>query len=408
MNTLGFVLLCISAHLVFDASAQLDPNGPYQYQRQNKFDLEFVKEVIKNQNSNVILSPFSVKILLSLVYEASETTFDSLSKTKQELADVIQNGNINETRAYYKDLLESAQREVQDFELNIATNFFVDDFIDVIVKYQTIASTYYDATVDKVSYSKPTEAANTINSWVSNHTKGRLREIVTPDGLDGAVITLINVIYFKGLWTYPFPEVENNVKPFYGSRGKPTTAQYMEQNGQFYYDNSVELGAQILRLPYRGARLAMFFVLPNPDSSVNQVLERINTASFHTALWYMEEQEVNVTIPKFKIDFSEQLNEPLKAMGIRQIFSENASLPLLARGRGARNEVRVSRIFQKAGITINERGSEAYAATEIQLVNKFGGDGLQIFTANRPFIFFIEDEAYGTMLFAGKIEEPIL
>uniref|UniRef100_A0A1Y9H2H2 Serpin domain-containing protein n=1 Tax=Anopheles dirus TaxID=7168 RepID=A0A1Y9H2H2_9DIPT len=368
-----------------------------------------MKQVFEHQNSNVILSPFSVKILLSLLYEATDTRLDgALSKTQEELRNVLQNANVNETRTYYKSLLQSAQREIQDFELNIATNFFVDDFIDVIIKYQQIANVYYDASLEKVSYSKPKEAANTINNWVSNHTKGRLREIVTPDGLDGAVITLINVIYFKGLWAYPFPEVENNLKPFYGSRGKPTTAQYMEQNGQFYYDNSVELGAQILRLPYRGARLAMFFILPNPDSSINQVLGRINTASFHTALWYLEEQEVNVTIPKFKIDFSEQLNEPLKAMGIREIFSENASLPLLARGAGARNQVRVSRIFQKAGITINERGSEAYAATEIQLVNKFGGDGLKIFTANRPFIFFIEDETFGTMLFAGKIEDPIL
>ncbi|XP_058178452.1 serine protease inhibitor 2-like [Anopheles ziemanni] len=397
----------IATVLMFVVNAQRDAHGPYQQKRQVAFDLQFLKEVFQKQNSNVVLSPFSVKILLTLIYEASDTNFgSSVSQTNKELNAVIQPEGIEKTRSFYKDLLASAQEQNEDFDLNIATNFYVDDFIEVINKYQQIAKAHYDASVEKVSYSKPTEAAAIINRWVSDSTKGRLREIVTPDGLEGAVITLINVIYFKGLWTFPFPEIPNNSKPFYGSRGKTSNAMYMEQNGHFYYDNSAELGAQILRLPYRGNKLAMYFILPNQGNSVQSVLDRLDNEVLHRALWYMDESEVNVTIPRFKIDFSETLNEPLQAIGIKEIFSVNASLPLLARGRGARGEVRVSRIFQKAGITINELGSEAYAATEIQLVNKFGGDGVQIFTANRPFIFFIEDEAFGTMLFAGKVEDP--
>lgn len=78
----------------------------------------------------------------------------------------------------------------------------------------------------------------------------------------------------------------------------------------------------------------------------------------------------------------------------------------MARGKGTRDQVRVSKVFQKAGVTVNEVGSEAYAATEIQLVNKFGGDGTQIFNANRPFVFFIEDEHTGSLLVVGKVEDP--
>ncbi|XP_052859755.1 uncharacterized protein LOC128267006 [Anopheles cruzii] len=406
MLKLSFAILCYSALLLLDTNAQQYPRGPYQAKRDVQFDLQFLKEVFRPQTTNVIVSPFSVKILLTLIYEASDTNFgDSSSATRRELGVVIRN-DVPQTRSFYKELLASAQRQNKDFDLNIATNFFVDDFIEVINKYVQIAKEHYDASVEKVSYSNPSEAAGTINNWVSKSTHGRLTEIVSPDALEGAVITLINVIYFKGLWSYPFPETPNNVQPFYRSQGKPTSVHYMEQNGQFYYDHSDALKAQLLRLPYRGDKLAMFFILPDQDSSVSEVLDRMTNESLHLALWYMDEREVNVTIPKFKIDFSEQLNEPLQNMGIREIFSQRASLPLLARGVGARNEVRVSRIFQKAGITINELGSEAYAATEIQLVNKFGGDGVHIFNANRPFMFFIEDETQGTMLFAGKIEDP--
>uniref|UniRef100_A0A2M4AG12 Putative serine proteinase inhibitor n=1 Tax=Anopheles triannulatus TaxID=58253 RepID=A0A2M4AG12_9DIPT len=407
MIKFSFGILCCSALLLLDATAQDYPHSPFAGRRNVDFDLQFIQEIFKNKNTNVVLSPFSVKILLTLIYEASDTSIGtSSSNTKKELRVVLPSDNIDSTRDSYRELLASAQVQNKDFDLNIATNFFVDNFIEVINKYQQIAKAYYDASVEKVHYENPTEAANTINRWVSESTNGRLKEIVTPDGLEGAIITLINVIYFKGLWSYPFPETPNNLKPFFRSQGKPTSVQYMEQNGQFYYDDSDLLGAQILRLPYRGNKLGMYIILPRQGNTVQQVIDRANGDVLHQALWVMDESEVNVTIPKFKIEFSEQLNDPLQQIGIREIFSVNASLPLLARGVGARNEVRVSRIFQKAGITINELGSEAYAATEIQLVNKFGGDGVQIFNANRPFIFFIEDETLGTMLFAGKVEDP--
>uniref|UniRef100_A0A2M3Z5R9 Putative serine proteinase inhibitor n=1 Tax=Anopheles braziliensis TaxID=58242 RepID=A0A2M3Z5R9_9DIPT len=407
MIKFSFAILCCSALLLLDATAQDYPHSPFAGRRNVDFDLQFIQEIFKTKNTNVVLSPFSVKILLTLIYEASDTSIGtSSSNTKKELRVVLPSDNIDSTRDSYRELLASAQVQNKDFDLNIATNFFVDNFIEVINKYQQIAKAYYDASVEKVSYDNPTEAANIINRWVSESTNGRLKEIVTPDGLEGAIITLINVIYFKGLWSYPFPETPNNRKPFFRSQGKPTSVQYMEQNGQFYYDDSDLLGAQILRLPYRGNKLGMYIILPHQGNTIQQVIDRTNGDVLHQALWVMDESEVNVTIPKFKIEFSEQLNDPLQQIGIREIFSVNASLPLLARGVGARNEVRVSRIFQKAGITINELGSEAYAATEIQLVNKFGGDGVQIFNANRPFIFFIEDETLGTMLFAGKVEDP--
>lgn len=66
----------------------------------------------------------------------------------------------------------------------------------------------------------------------------------------------------------------------------------------------------------------------------------------------------------------------------------------------------MSKILQKAGIYVNERGSTVYAATEVMIVNKFGGDMTTEFIANRPFLFFIEDETTGTILFSGKVTSP--
>lgn len=91
-------------------------------------------------------------------------------------------------------------------------------------------------------------------------------------------------------------------------------------------------------------------------------------------------------------------------LGIRRMFTSEASFPLLARGDHVKDRLQVSNVLQKTGIEVNEKGSTAFAATEISLVNKFGGD--VEFIADRPFLFMIEDETTGTLLFSGKVCHP--
>ncbi|XP_055527137.1 serine protease inhibitor 2-like [Wyeomyia smithii] len=372
------------------------------------FDWRLTKRFFEDLKSNAVISPFSVKILLTLLYEATgEVTGVFDTATARELRKIHNpSGDLKVIRTLYRSLLNSALGDNPDFDFKIATKIFVDEFINVVNKYQVTSDHFYNVTADKVPFSNPKKAADIINQWVSDNTRGRIQELVSADGVDGAVITLINAIYFKGLWTYPFPE-NGPRREFYGSTKQIDTA-YMEQNGQFYYDDSSTLNAQLLRLPYQGEKFAMYFILPHQDSSINDVLSRINSTSLHQAIWYMDETEVNVTIPKFKFEFSGELSQPLQDIGIREIFSQRASLPLLARGRGTMDQIRVSRVFQKAGIVVNELGSKAYAETEMHLVNEFGDNRTQIFNANRPFLFFIEDEDFGTLLFAGKVELPTL
>lgn len=407
MNAFFVIFCCVVAASSVKANDVAVPDeGPFRGDRNIEFDWKLTQNIFSKQRSNTVISPFSVKILLTLLYEASNDAANlSETQTKKELRLVLEpNGNLNDTRSKFRMFLDSALKTNPLYDLQIGTKFFVDEFIDVITKYQSISYEYYNATVDKVPFSKPAVAAKQINDWVSKTTNGRINELVNAEGVEGAVITLINALYFKGLWKYPFPE--NGPKRTFNAAGRSVQADYMEQNAQLYYDDSANLGAQLLRMPYQGGKFSMYFMLPHQGQSVDDVLSRITPQALHQALWYMDESDVNVTIPKFRFDFSEELNQPLQDIGIKEIFSVNASLPLLSRGKGNRSQVRVSKVFQKAGITVNEVGSEAYAATEIQLVNKFGGDGTQIFNANRPFVFFIEDETTGSLLVVGKVEDP--
>jgi serine protease inhibitor len=229
------------------------------------------------------------------------------------------------------------------------------------------------------------------------------------ESVKNAVMLMLNAIYFKGHWTKPFNEDATHENKFFLANNMPVNVQYMQQSATFFHENSEELRAQLLRVPFVGKRFAMFFVLPHEGVTLDQLLMKISTISslLNIALYNMEPTNVNMTIPKFKFDFEANLNQPLEQLGIKDIFSNEASLPLLSRGQGTHNELKVSNVLQKAGIMVNEKGCEAFAATEVQLVNKIGNDLSATFVANRPFLFFVEDELHGTLLFAGKVENPL-
>uniref|UniRef100_U5EZD5 Putative salivary serpin n=1 Tax=Corethrella appendiculata TaxID=1370023 RepID=U5EZD5_9DIPT len=382
---------------------------PFQGPPFDKFDWRLVNEIIQEEKSNLVVSPFSLKVLLTLLLEATgaRSNTELKTQTERELEQVLSDFSFQQADEIYEKVFDSIKKPNKNYILDVGTKIYVNDFIKPINKYASLIEYRYNASIESISFGNPRYATQIINQWVANVTQGHIRNLVNEDAVAESVMIMLNAIFFKGLWRHPFPENETAPYPFksYGE-SKPTNVQFMQQTGQFFYDDSVALNAQLLRLPYKGKKFAMTLILPNENSNLQQLMEKLNSSSLKLAKWYMEENDVKVKIPKFKFDYKINLNEAVKQLGIRDIFTANASLALLSRGEGTRNELVVSNIVQKAGLAVDELGSVAYAATEIQLVNKFGGDTMKEFTANRPFLFFIEDETTGALLFVGKVVNP--
>ncbi|KAH8279958.1 hypothetical protein KR054_012149 [Drosophila jambulina] len=384
----------------------VDTFVPFRSDSHDPFSWHLLKTVLQNETSakNVIISPFSVKLVLALLAEAAGAG----TQTQQELANTQTDiRSQNNVREFYRKTLNSFKKENQLHDtLSVRTKLFTDSFIETQQKFTATLKHFYDSEVEALDFANADASADAINAWASNITQGRLQQLVTPDNVRSSVMLLTNLIYFNGLWRRQFSST------FQGAffRGKDaqsqTRAEYMEQTEYFYYTNSEKLKAQILRLPYKGKN-SMFVLLPYALDGIHELVHNLENDELKGAQWAMEEVKVKVTLPKFHFDYQQNLKDTLRGLGVREIFEDTASLPGLTRGADVAGKVKVSNILQKAGINVNEKGTEAYAATVVEIENKFGGSTtIEEFNVNRPFVFFIEEESTGNILFAGKVHNP--
>lgn len=378
---------------------------PFRSDSHDTFSWQLLKSVLLSETAtenNVIISPFSIKLVLALLSEAAGAN----TKTQTELISTQTDiRSANNVREFYRKTLNSFKRENQQYNtLNVRTKLFTDNFIETQQKFTATLKHFYDSEVEALEFANAPAAANAINSWATNVTEGRLRNLVTPEVVQHSVMLLTNVIYFKGVWRRPFFKTFEGA--FFRTKNAMVHAQYMEQSDYFYYFNSEPLKAQILRLPYMGKN-SLFVILPHAIDGVNELVQTLENDEVKSAQWAMQEVKVKVTLPKFNFDYQRSFVETLKDLGVREIFEDTASLPGLSRGADVAGKVKVSNILQKAGIDVNEKGTEAYAASVVEIENKFGGAlTIEEFNVNRPFVFFIEEEATGNILFAGKVHQP--
>jgi len=204
----------------------------------------------------------------------------------------------------------------------------------------------------------------------------------------------------------------NQKKPlkviFFSGQSKSVKTDFMKTKGEYYVYKSQKLAASLLRLPYAGRKYTMFLILPDTNNNIDTLIENLNSKTLHREMWYLDEEEVLIELPKFNVTYPLNLKPHLINLGINSIFTENASLPLLARGsQTAIQRVLVSNIIQETGIKVDEEGTVAFGATQVQLINKISGKPHE-FKANRPFLFYIEDEKSGNILFVGRIVDPTL
>ncbi|XP_014481109.1 PREDICTED: uncharacterized protein LOC106747753 [Dinoponera quadriceps] len=374
---------------------------PYQGERFTTFDWMLFKSLSKTNPSNVLISPISIKLALVLLYEGAQ------EQTAQELANVMQLPvNLLATRERFTNILKSLQTPSPAYTLNIGSRIYIDNNVLLRQRYAATVKTFYNTNVFSTDMLDVHALATKVNSWINNITDGHIENMINDEkSLKDTVMLIANGMFFKGAWRRQYFAAEKTrVSKFYINANDHVNVPFMHSVGRFYCGESAKLGAKILRIPYDGSKFAMYILLPHTLTGVDHVLDEIDPFTLGREMWAMQDLPLNIWIPKFKFEFTSHLERTLRALGIHDIFDNTALLTGIAKTKRGAKHLQVSDVLHKTGIEVNENGTIAFAATEIQIGNKIE-EGT--FNANHPFVFYIEDETTGTILFVGVVRNPL-
>ena len=356
---------------------------------------EFAFDIFKQLNDedkeqNVFISPLSISTALSMTYQGAETT------TKEAMAealnyDGIERGALNES---YKNLLRYLQQVDSKVELNISNSIWIKEGQAIKQEFIDTNEQIFNAHVTQLDFSKD-DAADKINQWIDSSTKGKIDKMLEPPISPQVIMYLINAIYFKGEWTEQFDKKETFNTVFRTGSGQTTDVKMMSRKGEVGYGQGSNYKA--VRLDYGSGKTSMYLVLPEEGIPVNDFITGMTPNKWQVIKDSVSKtSEVLVQIPRFKMEYGiKKLKDSLSALGMAEAFSDTADFS------GMREGIFISRVLHKAVIEVNEEGSEAAGVTVVEMQESAAVEPLR-FTADRPFMFVIEDNEFGTILFMGK------
>nr|ATU82456.1 venom serpin 5 [Lethocerus distinctifemur] len=377
--------------------------------RFTNFDWQLTKYCVQNVgakswNDNVVLSPVSLKLVLATLKEGSAGNTSRQLEAALNLSDDPKANTL--PIATFAAIVRSLQIPGDGYDLDVGTKVYVDDETEPYDMFKNKIQFLYDAAMEKVDFQKGEEAVKKINKWVESVTKGHIQHLISDsDSLKETSMIILNAIYFKGKWEFPFDPKNTETGEFEVSPSRSVQVYYMKAVSQLSYAQVPSIKASILRLPYSGDKFAMYLVLPEKKNGLEDVIRSITPEKLRQAKQSMESFSVNVRLPKFNFEFTASLMQTLMEMGLRDMFSSRANFSRIA--PPSKEDLHVSNVLQKAGLEVNEIGSIAFAATQVELSNKFGEETAE-FHVDHPFLFFIEDEPTMTVVFAGKVVDPTL
>jgi len=361
----------------------------------NDFGLDLLKNtIVLSEESNVMVSPLSVSIALGMAWNGAK------GETQTEIAQTLKLNNLSddELNEYYKTMQSSLLAIDPSTKLSIANAIWYREGFKLKSEFLKINSDNFKAYVKELDFSQ-SWALDTINNWCSKSTKGLIPTILD-EIPSNTIMYIMNAVYFKGIWREKFDKSKTFAANFSNELGKDNKVNMMTQQGTFDY-NSDEF-AQYIDLPYGNKAFSMTVVLPNNGLSISDILGRLNAQNIKTILQDMSPRQVDLKLPRFKVENSFKLNDPLITMGMPQAFDA-----YLANFSGIADlKLYISEVIHKTYIAVDEEGTEAAAVTSIGFEYTSMPQYID-FNVNKPFLFMIREKSTGVILFIGKVGNAI-
>lgn len=364
-------------------------------QSHNAFGFNVIKSLSQEDKGNIFISPSSISLALSMVYNgASGQTKDTMAKTLQ-----FQNLSVEAINQQSRDLVSLLKNPDPNIELSIANSVWSKQGIDFQSNFLQTVKSNFNAQIQSLDFNNP-NSVNTINSWVSKNTNGKIPTIVNSISPD-MVIYLINAVYFKGTWTTAFDKSLTRDKQFTPVSGVPEMKPLMEQGGKFQYLENDDF--QSVSLPYgKNKRLSMYVFLPK---NLSDFTNNLSIGKWNSWMQQYQNTEGTILLPRFKIEYEKQLKDLLTQLGMGVAFQDSADFSLMR----PQKDIRISEVKHKTYIDVNEEGTEAAAVTSVggQLSSIVANPPKTFYMeVNKPFFIAIRDNQTQEILFMGAIQQP--
>jgi len=364
------------------------------------FVFAFYSEIAKDSpESNLFFSPFGISTAFSMAYEGAA------GNTASEMQQVF--GFISDDqkrREAISDTLAKLDSKNDMYKLQIANALWVKDGYQIKQDYLDTATTYYDSTVDNVDF-VTNDGVNKINRWTSEKTQGKIKDVLAPDSTDELTrMVITNAIYFKGKWGNQFNPGNTSDKLFWLDKDKSVTVPMMKSPADMFdYYETKDL--QAIKMYYVGGDISMIVLLPKDKNGLGSLEDSLNMQKLDFIRDMMTREPLTIQMPKFEFETEYKLVDSLENLGIHDAFDKNN-----ADFQGMTDEqVYLDQAIHKAFVNVNEEGTEAAAITALVVRAQSGPpEPRHEFVADHPFVFIIQENNTGEILFIGRLANPLV
>jgi serine protease inhibitor len=362
----------------------------------NSFAFDIFNRVISGtpESNNIMISPLSISYALSMtVNGAAGSTRDSILKALR-----VNGLSVDALNKSYKSLTEALLSVDKRVLMSIANSVWTENDFTVRQAFINILTEYYKADSKSFDINDPT-APDKINAWISDKTNGLIKNMV--DKLsDNAVMLLINAIYFKGKWSSEFDKSKTTRMPFYTSSGSSADVPMMKQETEYKVFRGS--GFILAEFPYGQGNFVMDVIVPDDNNNIHDILPSVTDANFTTWVSQLSSTKVDLSFPKFKYGFKIKLKDILSGMGMRIAFYDGADFSNIS----DQFDLLINEVTHQSFIETNEEGTEAAAATIVEVGTTSFPPSLLVLKLDHPFVYIIRETTTNSIIFMGRVSDP--
>jgi serpin B len=389
----------------------------------NQLGVDLHRE-LAHGDENLCLSPYSIQSALAMTFAGAD------GKTKAEMARVLHypndgdaihasfaalQGSLDEMTKKTAQIAEQSKKKSGPSEpitLSIANRLFAQSGHDFRDPFRDLVKKFYRAPFETLDFKTNPEAARAhINKWVADQTRDKIRNLIPFGGIRELTrLVLANAIYLKAPWASEFNDAMTKPKPFHVRGGASNDVPMMEQQKTLGY--AKREGFTAVSVPYSGSELQFVILLPDEVNGLAK-LESILNADILAQCAKLQPQDVDLELPKFKFEPPTiPLADNLKALGMKTAFDDpqgSANFDKMSPRRPDKY-LAISNVFHKTFIAVDEKGTEAAAATAVVMMEltarrEIPKEPINV-KVDRPFVYAIQHVPSGACLFIGRVTDP--